>query len=218
MKHLLKFDEAAYNVKVKSIGRTAELLREASKQLEELGMGRIPPKKLSDGKIYERAEAFLSEKWKASPLKELSFAKWKELIETDIEHLKTIEQSYKDYSAISFKFYKSNNLFYSHFEHRPEKEIHERAGKKIEIQVTDLFKWKNDKEIEVTLNPEYFKLYATESQMRKIKDVEELVLACKKMGVSYKLVREAVGPWVRDLSYDLEHVEVDPFYLLKNLQ
>lgn len=215
---LLNFNEDAYNSHVETIQKTQTLFEDASAQLKQLGLT-VPPKSLMDGNIHGRAEKHYREKYESSSFyKEgISFEKYMDLKEVTLESLMEVEETIKNHLASVFKFYPDQHDFYSYYELRREPEINERAGKKVELPITKLFRWVNEKEIEVLLDKKYFELYSTsKEQLQKIKDIEEFISASKKMAVPYELVKRAVGIWAKRISYDLTSYSINYFEVLKS--
>jgi len=106
--------------------------------------------------------------------------------------------------SIVFTFYPEQHEYFSFFSLRREPEIHAKAGKKLELPITKLFKWVSKNEIEVTLDKKYFELHTTSpKQVEKIAAIGNLISACKEMDVEHELVRKATSRWVNNLSYDL---------------
>lgn len=218
MKKLLKFNEDAYNKYVRTIQRTEKVLKNASQELNKHGV-EATPKLLADGKVYKRALEHYRKKYESSALsKDISFEKYLEFTETDLSPLKLVQETIQGQLAIVFRFYPDQHEFFSFFEQRREPEIHLKAGKKVELPITRLFKWVGEDKIEVTLDRKYFELYATnELQINKIRAIDNLISACKEMDVKYELVRKAAGRWVKDLSYDLSYYEINHFEVLKGI-
>lgn len=216
---LLKFNEDAYNSHVGTIQKTLTVLKDASRELEKHGVS-ATPKSLTDGKVYKRALEHYRRKYENSALsQDISFEKYIEFTETDITSLKLAQQRIQDQMAVVFRFYPEQHEFFSFFEHRQEPEIHSKAGKKVELPITKLFKWVGEDEIEVTLSEKYFELHTTnQKQVDKIAAIENLILACKKMEIPFKLAKEVLGQWVKSLSPDLEIYELNYYHVLKTIR
>lgn len=215
---LLKFNEGAYNMHVGTIQKTLTVLKDASKELEKHGV-LATPKSLSDGKVYKKALEHYRGKYENSALsQDISFEKYMDFTDTDIAPLKLLQQQIQDQLAVVFRFYPEQHEFFSFFEHRREPEIHAKAGKKVELPITKLFKWVSEDEIEVTLSEKYFEVHATnQRQVDKIAAIENLILACKEMDIEHGLAKEVLGQWVTSLSPDLEKYEIDCYYVLKTI-
>ena len=214
----MNFNEDAYNAHVETIQKTQTLLEDVSAQLEQLGLT-VPPKSLINGNVHGRAEKHYREKYESSTFFDegISFEKYMYLKEVNLEPLRAIEETIQNHLATVFKFYPEQHDFYSYYELRREPEINDRAGKKVELPITKLFRWVSEKEIEVLLDKKYFELYSTsKEQLQKIKDIEEFISASKKMAVPYELVKRAVGIWAKRISYDLTSYSINYFEVLKS--
>ncbi|MCL6266572.1 hypothetical protein [Flagellimonas myxillae] len=217
MKKLLKFNEDAYNNQVHTIQKTLTVLKDASGKLSRHGV-KASPKSLMDGNVYGRAFKHYQGKYKNSTFFEegISFAKYMDLKEVDIEPLKIMDKEIQDQLVIVFGFYPENHQYYSFFEHRPAPEIHAKAGKKISLPIAKLFKWLSEDKIEVTLPRHYFELYATSDlQIQKIEDIDSFISASQRMEIPYDLVKKAVGCWLNHLTHDLANYNINHHELLR---
>lgn len=219
MRQLLKYDEKKYEGVKASIMEHANLLVEASLEIERLGLPFIKPEHLLDGKFVNRVIAFHEKDWRNNiAFKKIRFEKYLEFIELDCSSLEKLQTKFVQGQNRTLSFYPFNHIFYSYFEHRPEgKDILSEAGRKVTHRISDLYSFRNG-EIQIHLDEEYFKLYATKaSQMEKIKDVEMFVHASKKIGAEYRIVKSVIGHFVRNLSSDLSSIEMNYPYILSRV-
>lgn len=217
---LLEFEEQRYQSCSNSIYQLLETLKDAAKQLQDMGMSpEISPRGLAYGNIYGTALAFYKDMYETSDLsRDLTFDQYLKVREVNIEPLKVVEQRVREQLEIKFSFYKNHHAFYSYFEHRPDKDLMRGAGKKIQLPITSLFKWVDDYNIEITLERKYFELYAnSDAQLEKIADLENYIAISKKVGVDYGLVSKAIGRWLKELSHDLNSYRINYHEILKTI-
>ena len=215
---MLQFNETGYKATKENIKNFASLLVKASEEIESLNAGSVEPNALKDGNFTERVIEFYRKEWASNTaFKHVSFDKYLQFIELDLTKLEHLQDEYNGRKDYTYSFYPHNHPYFDYCEYR-FKEGLGNAGKKVRIKIMDMFKL-DGKSITIQLDEKYFELHSANSrQLEKISDIENLVAACRKMGVTHKLVKEALGPWVTDLAYDLERVNINHFYLLKTLQ
>lgn len=219
MKHLLEFREDLYKSTVQSITEIGLKLVEAANEMEKLRLPRPKPKDLIDGIFVQHVTDFYKKEWATNPaFKHISFDKYLEFVELDTTKLQQLETLYNQGKNSKLSYYKFNNLFFRRFEHkRGGEETLKKAGNKIELKYSELFKLQGD-EVLVDLNEEYFKLYATsESQLEKITEIESFVKSARNLKVEYESIKSILGSLINDLSYDLSMVKINYHYLLQNI-
>ena len=215
---LLSFDEVRYNGYITSIRSHALKLVEAAQVINELGLPKVSPNTLLDGKFVERVLEFYKKEWSSNTaFKHVSFDKYLEFIELNYTKLEELEKEYNSMKDHSYNFYKQNDLYYSFCEHRFKEGLVDAPDKDV-IKVSDLFVLKGTI-VNVNLSEEYFKLYATnDRQLEKIKDIDDFVNSSRKVGANYKTIKYVLKSWISDLSYNLDSYEINYYYLLQNLR
>lgn len=217
-KQLLSYDESFHADSIKGIEKVAMLLFVASKEIENLEAGTYSPDSLKDGKFLDTAIEFHKKEWQENTaFKRVSFDKYLEFIEMDFSKLEEIEKEYLAHLNSTREYYKINHPYFSWCEHRFPEGLKNASGK-VKLKFSDLFKINGDS-IEVNLSDEYFKTYTSNAkQIEKLEEIKTFFESSKKLNVSYEIVKKALRYWTRDIAYDLSSMEIDYYYLLKNVK
>ena len=143
--------------------------------------------------------------------KDFKFNKYLELCELDTTHLQELESKYKVLLNGKFDFYKYNNSFYSYCEHRTRDllfaEIMKNAPTINTYTMFDFVKISKSK-ITVDVPKGLFTLQTTsKKQVQLIADIKKYVEISKNLNIDYKLVKDAVSKYVKNISTDLTSIE-----------
>lgn len=139
------------------------------------------------------------------------YDKYLEACGLDISNLQELENKYKIMLNGKFGFYKFNNSFYSYCEHRTRDllfaEIMKSAPTRISYTMFDFVKISKSK-ITVDVPKNLFIIQTTsKKQIQLIDDIKKYVEISKSLNVDYKLVKNAISKYVKNISTDLTSIE-----------
>tara|TARA_R110000744_G_scaffold380502_1_gene501519 strand:+ start:4742 stop:5404 length:663 start_codon:yes stop_codon:yes gene_type:complete len=208
-KKLIHFYKESYQASISSIKTHAQILIDAAKEMEKLGLPKINPNNLRDGFFVQRVLDFYKQEWKNNPaFEKVYFEKYLDLISLDYSKVTELEIQYNASKNGVLKFYKTNHKFYAYWDGSPRKGNLSFVSK-VSFSIEKLYNIEGGK-ITVNLDEEYYKLYSTSNkQLDRIEDINNFIKAAKELNVDFKLVKSGLGSLLRDIRYDLSSYEIN---------
>ena len=210
-KHILDYNETSHHNLEHHFQSVLTIFNETLTEFEKLKVDtKLSFEDLKRGNFIEIFSEYHQNKH-LKFYKDFQYNKYIEFCGLDTTRLQELENRYKVLLNGKFDFYKYNNSFYSYCEHRTRDLLFAEIMKNAPIINTytmfDFVKISKSK-ITVDVPKGLFTLQTTsKKQVQLIADIKKYVEISKNLNIDYKLVKDAVSKYVKNISTDLTSIE-----------